>query len=194
MVQAALASPSNLRSFSLTGLFVLAIFYTLYFAADFALPVALALLMSLLLLPLVALLGRMKIPEAIGSAIAIIILMVVLVGLASLIYQPAASFMQDFPHHLQQIQERLAFLSASLKQAGHTSEQFQQLMVSGQASTTVVTFKQQGLIQVFLSQTPVFGETDRGDHFSLFSLGTPGSFPPQSGQSSPDLPRQASNR
>ena len=30
----------------------------------------------------------MKIPEAIGSAIAIVILMLVLVGLASLIYQP----------------------------------------------------------------------------------------------------------
>jgi predicted PurR-regulated permease PerM len=62
----------------------------------------------------------MKIPEAIGSAIAIVILMFVLLGLASLIYQPAASFMQDFPHHLHQIQERLAFLSESLKQAGHT--------------------------------------------------------------------------
>jgi predicted PurR-regulated permease PerM len=155
-VHSALTSPSNLRSFSLTGLFVLAIFYTLYLAADFILPVALALLMSLLLLPLVSLLSRMKIPEAIGSAIAIVILMFVLLGLASLIYQPAASFMQDFPHHLHQIQERLAFLSASLKQAGHTSEQVEQLMGSGQASTTVVTFKPQGLIQVLLSQTPTF--------------------------------------
>jgi len=155
-VHAALGSASNLRSFSLTGLFVLAIFYTLYFAADFVLPVALALLMSLLLLPLVSLLSRMKIPEPIGSAIAIVILMLVLVGIASLIYQPAASFMEDFPHHLRQIQERLAFLSASLKQAGHTSEQVEQLMGSSQAPTTVVTFKQQGLIQVFFSQTPVF--------------------------------------
>jgi predicted PurR-regulated permease PerM len=82
--------------------------------ADGERPVALALLMSLLLLPLVPLLSRMKIPEAIGSAIAIVILMLVLLGLASLIYQPAASFMQDFPHHLHQIQERLAFLNASL--------------------------------------------------------------------------------
>src|SRR5580704_8132861 len=106
VVNEAVSSRSNIRSFSLTGLFVLAIFYTLYFAADFVLPVALAVLMSLLLLPLVALLSRMKIPETIGSAIAIVILMLVLVGLASLIYQPAASFMQDFPHHLQQIQER----------------------------------------------------------------------------------------
>jgi hypothetical protein len=44
-VNAAISSPSNIRSFSITGLFVLAFFYTLYFAADFVLPVALALLM-----------------------------------------------------------------------------------------------------------------------------------------------------
>ena len=112
--------------------------------------------MSLLLLPLVGLLGRIKIPEAIGAAVAIVILILVLVGLASLIYQPAASFMQDFPNHLQKIQERLAFLSASLKQAGHTSEQVEKLMGASQASTTVVALKQQGLIQMFFSQTPVF--------------------------------------
>ena len=48
----AVSSQTNIRSFSLTGLFILAFFYTLYFAADFVLPVALAILMSLLLLPL----------------------------------------------------------------------------------------------------------------------------------------------
>jgi predicted PurR-regulated permease PerM len=152
----ALSSPSIIRSFSLSGLFVLAIFYTLYFAADFVLPVALAVLMSFLLLPLVALLSKMRIPESIGSALAIVVLIIILAGLGSLIYQPAASFMQDFPNHLHQIQERLAFLSASLKQAGHASDQVEQLMGSNQASTTLVTFKQQGLIQIFFSQTPIF--------------------------------------
>ena len=71
-VNAAISSPSNIRSFSITALFVLAFFYTLYFAADFVLPVALALLMSLLLLPLVEFLNKKaRIPEAFGSALAI---------------------------------------------------------------------------------------------------------------------------
>ena len=35
-VNAAVSSPSNLRSFSITGLFVLAVLYTLYFFAGFA--------------------------------------------------------------------------------------------------------------------------------------------------------------
>jgi hypothetical protein len=47
----------------------------------------------------------------------------------------------------------------------------------GQASTTVVALKEQGLVQMFLSQTPrLFGENDRGNNFSLFSLGTPRTF------------------
>lgn len=156
VLHAAISSPSKVRQFAITGLFVLAIFYTLYFAADFVLPVALALLMSLLLLPLVGLLAKAKIPESIGSALSIVFLVLVLAGLASLIYQPAKSFLQDFPHHLRQIQERLIFLSASLKQAGHTTEQVEQLMGSNQNSATVVTMKAPGVIQLVFSQTPVF--------------------------------------
>ena len=156
-VNAAVSSPSNLRSFSITGLFVLAVLYTFYFAAEFVLPVALALLMSLLLLPLVGFLNKKaRIPEAVGSALAIAALIVALTGLASLIYQPAASFLQDLPNHVHQIQEHLAFLSASLKQAGHASDQVQQLMGSNQAPASVVTLKSPGMLQVLFNQTPVF--------------------------------------
>jgi hypothetical protein len=46
--------------------------------------------------------------------------MLILVGLGLLIYKPAASFMQDFPNHLQKIQKRLAFLLGNgLLQAVH---------------------------------------------------------------------------
>jgi predicted PurR-regulated permease PerM len=157
-MQAAMASPSRVRNFAITGLFVLAIFYTLYFAADFVLPVALALLMSLLLLPLVSLLAKVKIPEAIGSAVSIVLLILTLAGLATMIYQPATSFLQDFPHHLRQIQERLTFLSASLKEAGHTSQQVEDLMGANQNSATVVTLKSPGVVAGLFSQTPVFSE------------------------------------
>jgi hypothetical protein len=54
---------------------------------------------------------------------------------------------------------------------------FHRILGRGQASTTVVALKEQGLVQMFLSQTPrLFGENDRGNNFSLFSLGTPRTF------------------
>jgi predicted PurR-regulated permease PerM len=133
--------------------------------------------------------------SATGSALSIVVLILVLAGLASLIYQPATSFLQDFPHHLRQIQERLTGLSASLKQAGHTSEQVEQLMGSNQNPATVVTLKGPGVVQVLFSQTPVFSaKMVVVTILAYFSFGTPGSFPPESGQSSPDLPRQTSSR
>ncbi|MBV9392528.1 MAG: AI-2E family transporter [Verrucomicrobia bacterium] len=156
VVEAAVSSPSNIRSFSITGLFFLAIFYTLYFASEFILPVALAVLVSLLLLPVVGFLSKkVHIPEAIGSAMAVAALLFILAGLASLIYQPAASFLQDLPGHLRQIQGRLSFIAASLKEAGHASDQVQQLIGANQGSTAVVTLKSSSIIQVLFSQTPV---------------------------------------
>ena len=49
----ALQGPFGIRNLALTGLFVLAAFYTLYFARSFLLPIVLALLFSLLLSPFV---------------------------------------------------------------------------------------------------------------------------------------------
>jgi predicted PurR-regulated permease PerM len=102
-VKNALSWPDHVRSFSITGLFVLAVFYTFHFAADFVLPVVLALLMSLLLLPFVRVLRKTGIPEGVGSAVAIIALVVVLLGLGSLITRPLAAFVGDFPSNLAKV-------------------------------------------------------------------------------------------
>src|SRR5881392_387042 len=48
-----LGKPFNVRSIALTGLFVLAIFYTMYFMRSVLLPIVLALLLSYLLRPIV---------------------------------------------------------------------------------------------------------------------------------------------
>src|SRR5258708_39013885 len=83
-VKDALSGPGHLRSFSVTGLFILAIFYTFYFAADFILPVVLALLMGLLLLPLVRVLRKAGVPKGFGAAGAMILVVVLLVVPGSL--------------------------------------------------------------------------------------------------------------
>ena len=45
--------PFDIRSVALTGLFLLAIFYTMYFVRSLLLPIVLALLLSYLLRPIV---------------------------------------------------------------------------------------------------------------------------------------------
>ena len=53
--------PFDIRSLALTGLFILALFYTLYFARSVLLPVVLALLLSFLLAPIVRALTKFRI-------------------------------------------------------------------------------------------------------------------------------------
>src|SRR5260370_12988844 len=80
-VKDSLSGPGHLRSFSVRGLFILAIFYTFYFAADFILPVVLSLLINLLLLPLVRFLPQAGIPEGFGAPCSIILLLVFVLAL-----------------------------------------------------------------------------------------------------------------
>src|SRR5438067_3983075 len=67
-----LQKPFDVRSLALTGLFVLAVFYTVYFMRSILLPIVLALLLSYLLRPIVRRLARLKIPLPVGVAFMLI--------------------------------------------------------------------------------------------------------------------------
>src|SRR5438046_10043635 len=74
-----LQRPFGIRSIALTGLFILAVFYTIYFMRSILLPIILALLLSYLLRQIVRGLARLKIPLPVGAAFILIVLLV-LVG------------------------------------------------------------------------------------------------------------------
>src|SRR5438105_2661566 len=59
----------DLKTFSITGLFVLAVFYTMHLMRAMLLPLVLAMLLSYLLAPLVRALIRIRIKAPIGAAI-----------------------------------------------------------------------------------------------------------------------------
>ena len=64
--------PRTSVSVALIGLFIIAIFFSIYFARDFFVPVTLALIFKFLLSPFVRALKRMCIPEAAGAGLVII--------------------------------------------------------------------------------------------------------------------------
>src|SRR5438270_12034385 len=55
-----LQKPFDVRSIALTGLFILALFYTIYYMRSILLPIVLALLLSYLLRPIVLVIGNLK--------------------------------------------------------------------------------------------------------------------------------------
>jgi predicted PurR-regulated permease PerM len=146
------ASESNkAQTFFVGGLFVLAILYTLYLAADFLLPVFLAAFVGLLLAPVVKILQNLGIPVFIGSAIALVAALVFLFGLATIISEPIANFLQSVPFYISIAQSSLNALFAPFQQFAQTS---QKLMQPGNAPQTVVSLKQEGLLQFLFTQTP----------------------------------------
>src|SRR6478672_9287350 len=69
-----LQGPFDIKSFALTGLFVLAVFYTMYFMRAMLLPLVLAMLLSYMLAPTVRLLARLRLKPAIGAAVILLVL------------------------------------------------------------------------------------------------------------------------
>src|SRR5438128_10381174 len=71
-IGALLQKPFDVRSIALTGLFILAVFYTIYFMRSILLPIVLALLLSYLLRPIVRGLAKLKIPLPVSAAFILI--------------------------------------------------------------------------------------------------------------------------
>src|SRR4029077_8114951 len=71
----ALQGAFGIRSFALSGLFLLACFYKLYFGRAFFPPITLSLLLNFLLSPIVRGLKKIHIPEALGAGLVILSLL-----------------------------------------------------------------------------------------------------------------------
>jgi predicted PurR-regulated permease PerM len=123
--------PSDLRTFFLGCLVVLASLTALYVASPIVLPVVLAVVLKLLLQPFVRLTDRLGVPHGIGALLATILLIVALAGLVSGIAGPAASWAGKLPDALPQIQQKLAFLARPISSLEWTVEQLQSITGGG---------------------------------------------------------------
>jgi predicted PurR-regulated permease PerM len=147
----------SIGSFALSGLFILALFYTLYFARVFLLPITLSLLLTFMLKPLVrSLNNRLHIPEGIGAALVLLTLL----GMVSYgVYKlsaPAAEWMAKAPQSLHEIEDKLHALRKPVKQVSEATKQVEELanVHDGESEQTqIVEVKNHNLREVLLSQT-----------------------------------------
>ena len=113
----------EVRSIAITGLLVLAVLYTLYFAKAFLLPIVLAVLLDFLLSPVVRILKRAKIPEPAGAALVLLALLGA-VGFAGYsLAGPAREWMARAPETLAKVQIGLRDLRKPVEQVTKTAEQ-----------------------------------------------------------------------
>src|SRR5438034_3166494 len=91
-----LQRPFDVRSIALTGLFVLAVFYTAYLRS-ILLPIVLALLLSYLLRPITRGLAQLKIPLPVGAAFVLIGLLALVGYGISALGAPVVGWLQKAP-------------------------------------------------------------------------------------------------
>jgi predicted PurR-regulated permease PerM len=116
----------EVRSIAITGLLVLAVLYTLYFAKAFLLPIVLAVLLDFLLSPVVRTLKRAKIPEPAGAALVLLALLGAIGFAGYSLAGPAREWVAKAPESLARVQTRLRDLRKPVEQVTKTAEQVEQ--------------------------------------------------------------------
>jgi predicted PurR-regulated permease PerM len=123
----ALQGPFGVRSFAITGLFILAAFYTLYFGRAFFLPIVLSLLLNFLLSPVVRGLKKLHIPESLGAGLVILSLLGLLgLGIFEL-SAPAYDWIGKAPQSLHRIEGRIRDLKRPVQTMSKATEQVEKI-------------------------------------------------------------------
>jgi predicted PurR-regulated permease PerM len=141
----------DIRSVSLTGLFVLATFYTLYFARDFILPILLAWILSSLLAPIVRLFKRVRIPEPLSALFIILALLGILsYGVYSL-SDPVAAWIHRAPQVLTDVRAKLQNFIQPVTQVQQTTKEIDKMTSLGKGEEApAVEIKKPGMGEVIL--------------------------------------------
>lgn len=152
-----LAKPFDVRSVALTGLFVLALFYTLYFARAVLLPVVLALLLSYLFRPVVRALAKIGIPPSAGSAVVLVGVVAAIAYAISFLMVPAAGWLEKAPYGMQQLQDKLLPLRKPMEQVAKASGEIDKLTSpDGPGAAPTIAVKENSITDTLYGRTPEF--------------------------------------
>jgi len=151
-----LQHPFDVRSVALTGLFILAIFYTIYFLRAVLLPVVLAWLLSYLLRPVVRTLSRIKIPPMLGAALILLTLLSIVTLGVSALATPATGWLAKAPAGLQQLQHKLMPMKQSIAQVAKAGGEIEKLATPDSSSKTAVEVQRHPITEALYVRTPEF--------------------------------------
>lgn len=114
------------------GLFLLAVFYTLYLGRQFFLPIAVAVLLNFLLTPAVRLLKRIGLPAPVGAAVMLVVFFGA-VGYGTVrVWDPAIQWLERAPHTMVEAGDKLRSIRAPMERLREVGEQVEAI-ASGDA-------------------------------------------------------------
>ncbi len=129
---------------AVVGLAVLALLYTMYFAADLILPIFFAQFLSIVLRPMVRGMTSFGVPRTVGAVIVLIGLVAVLVSGLINLSAPAEKWMHRLPSIQRDIETKLWPVTESIKQAKKATESIEQIAndTNAVAKKSEVTIKE----------------------------------------------------
>jgi predicted PurR-regulated permease PerM len=151
-----LERPFDVRSVALTGLFILAVFYTTYFLRAVLLPIVLAWLLSYLLRPIVRALTQIRIPTLLGAAFILITLLSAITLGVSALAVPAAGWLAKAPAGLQELEYKLMPMKRSMAEVAKASGEIEKLATPDSASKLTVEVKRHPITETLYVRTPEF--------------------------------------
>ncbi len=119
----ALEKRQGVRSIALTGLLLLACFYTLYLAEGFFAPLVLAIVFNFFLSPFVRMLSKLRIPDAAGAGI---VMLACLSAMGFLIYEfsgPVTDWVERAPRIMSTISAEFQKLKKPVDKVTQATEQ-----------------------------------------------------------------------
>ncbi len=149
--------PVPVYSVALTGLLVVAVFYTLSIARSVFLPITLALFLSVLLSPVVSALALVRIPRSVGAALTLgLVVAPLLYGLVQLT-EPATVWMQRLPESVGQMEDKIRKLRQPAERVSRAAERVEQMAAatdpSPQKPVQTVEVKPRGWFSGLLTGT-----------------------------------------
>src|SRR6266436_6028282 len=120
--------PFDIRSLALTGLFILAVFYTIYYLRS-------------VLLPIVRALARIKIPTLLGAALILITLLAAITLGISALATPAAGWLAKAPEGLRELEYKLLPMKRSMAEVAKASGEIEKIATPDSGSKMAVEVK-----------------------------------------------------
>ena len=148
--------PFDVRSVALTGLFILAIFYPVYFLRAVLLPIVLAWLLSYLLRPIVRTLSRIKIPPLLGAALILLALLSIVTLGVSALAVPASGWLAKAPSGLQELQHKLMPMKRSIAEMAKAGGEIEKPATPDSSSKAAVEVQRHPITEALYMRTPEF--------------------------------------
>jgi predicted PurR-regulated permease PerM len=115
MIETEMPLRTSPQTFFLGGLFVLAVFATLYVASPVLLPIVLAFVLKLILQVAVELLERLHLPRPVGALVVILLVAGALAGLVTALSVPASTWAQKLPEGIPRLEAHLMVLKRPIE-------------------------------------------------------------------------------